>query len=234
MMVYYQIRHYLHGSTACPQVTCPLCKHKGGINIAIRQRYTWFLGPVAPGAKYGLAGCDICRKAVPDRKWTDELERCYRSLSARVKTPLRLWMGVMIVPVICAIVVFTGDFLLSQQRSNEETNEYLIREYVAHPRAGDVYQVIVRGRKGDVYHTYIKYNRIAGDTLFVNMLGRVNPHHRRWEGLNTEGPDVFGATEIPLSYRQFRQHLYLVAIDNPANSMTFRALKRDGKLIKQF
>ncbi|GAA0557424.1 hypothetical protein [Chitinophaga japonensis] len=234
MIIFYQIRHHHHKTLACPGVTCPLCRQPGGVSLAIYQRYVWFLGPVFPGAKYGLAGCDHCGQGIPNVKWPAALVQTYKTEKAGLKAPARLWRGALVFPLLIGALIIGTTVLHFRSTSRQRQQEASIKEYVAHPQPGDVYQVLLPGKDGQLYHTYARYARISGDTFFVNLLNKVNPPEQKWEGLDTDSPDAFGATEIPLSRKSFQDEQYMVQINNLRNTMTLWGMKRDGALISRY
>jgi hypothetical protein len=234
MFLFYQIRTLTHTTTDCPGITCPLCGKTGGVRLSIRQRYAWLLGPIAPSPKFGLASCSNCGQQIPAVQWTDELEKTYRTELSKVKTPLRLWRGTWMIPLVIALVVTGGSWLLSQRGRSQQKKATLFTEYVTHPQDGDLYRIVVPGKNGATYYSYAKYLRTAGNTIFVALHRQLNPADRQWEGMDTGSADAFDVQEIPVSRTMLEQSALLSVPGRPNMTMTVWAMERNGTLVSRF
>lgn len=106
MLFFYQIRSLHHSTTACPVLYCPLCGKSGGVEIGVYQKYAWAFFPMWPEHKYGTASCTHCQHSIPNQKWTDSMEQRYYQLKAQTHTPLSLWRGLIINPLL--LLAFLG------------------------------------------------------------------------------------------------------------------------------
>ncbi len=234
MIFIYQLRTLTHTTLDCPDITCPLCKHTGLVRLSIQQRYVWFIGPIVPSRKFGIAYCGSCGNQIPAIKWTNELVHKYNTAKAAVKTPLRLWRGMVVLPLICALVVIAGSFLLSLKSNDQQKRAATVQEYTLHPAAGDLYQIIVPGKDGTSFCSYARYQRTSGDTLFVVLNRKLVPYNQNWEGLDTESADAFDVHEVPVSRALMEQNAILSVVGHPGMAMTVWAIKRDGHLVKKY
>ena len=234
MILIYQVRHYKHTEAPCPSITCPVCKQAGGVSLAVYQKYVWMLGPIMPSAKYGLAGCIRCGEPIPNVRWTADMETAFRRLKAPLKTPRRLWRGMTALLIIIVALLGTGVVLFQQKRNDFRTRQKLKAEMASAPKAGDIYQVIVPDNGGNIWYTYARFSRLAGDTLFVSLHNRTNPPGDQWKGLDTDSPDAFRQQEVPLSFTSFKKDQSMRILTTPGQTMTLWGLKRGGQLIKVF
>jgi hypothetical protein len=106
MIYYYEIRSQLLKTIDLKEETCPLCKHKGKIQLSIMQKYMWMWGPMFPQHKYGVLECDACNTVIPAGKWNDEVKGVFKVYKSQAATPKRLWRGTRVF-LIFFIVIFS-------------------------------------------------------------------------------------------------------------------------------
>ena len=109
MFFFYEIRDHHHKIIDLQDQTCPVCKNRGTMKMHFMQNYAFFFGPMMPYAKHAVLECESCQTTIPNKKWTKELEVIYKDEKAKLKTPLRLWRGTIVI-----VSVFLGLFLLMQ------------------------------------------------------------------------------------------------------------------------
>lgn len=234
MIFFYQVRTLTQKTVACTDVTCPLCGHTGGVQLSIHQKYTWLLGPLAPAGKYGLAYCSHCNQQIPAMKWNRQLEQAYQTEKRTVTTPLRLWRGMIVIPVVLVLFVAGGSLLLSQKKRSQQQRASTIKEYAANPQPGDLYQIIVPGKNGGTWYSYAKYVRTQGDTVFVVLLNKLGPANTQWAGLDTESAGAFDVHEVPVVRSMLEKDLLISVAGHPNMTMTIWAMKRNGELINKY
>lgn len=97
MFFFYEIRNHEHKTVQLQDQTCPNCKNRGVLKMHFMQSYAWFLGPMLPYTKYAVLECESCNETIPNKKWTKELDAIYHKEKATLKTPLRLWRGMIVI-----------------------------------------------------------------------------------------------------------------------------------------
>jgi hypothetical protein len=134
MIIFYEIRSQLLKTVDLKEETCPLCKHKGKIQMHILQKYMHMFGPINPLGKYGQLECDACDTAIPASKWNKDLDAAYKVYKAAAETPKRLWRGTWVLgTLITSMFVFATiadkyPELLGRhntEKSSKELNEKL-------------------------------------------------------------------------------------------------------------
>jgi hypothetical protein len=119
MIYYYEIRSQLLKSVELKEETCPLCKHKGKVELNILQKYMWMWGPMVPQNKYGLLECDACDAVIPADKWNDEVKGNYKIYKTQLKTPSRLWRGARVFLIFFTVIFsFAGLMKLGVLKEN--------------------------------------------------------------------------------------------------------------------
>ncbi|RQO67720.1 hypothetical protein DBR43_24700 [Pedobacter sp. KBW06] len=237
MFFIYQIRTLTHKVTPCNDLSCPLCGSKAGLELAILQKYAWFLMPMWPEGKFGVAYCGSCQQKIPNVKWTDELEERYYQLKKQTKTPLNLWRGLFINPLLLAafIGVIAGTvYILAQgNKRNQIENKVLLSEYIAAPKAGDLYRVavLVTEPTPSYNYTYFRYMNISGDTLFVEKLKTGLPTYGSWDQLNTTEPNAFDGKKIPLSHSVFKKNQDFLIMGEETIHIFFKGVDRAGQTL---
>lgn len=96
-MFFYTIRSHHHKTINLQDQTCPVCKNRGVLKMHLMQQYGSFIISFMPGGKYAIIDCDFCRKTVPNKLWTKELDVIYKQEKRTLKTPLKLWTGLILV-----------------------------------------------------------------------------------------------------------------------------------------
>ena len=239
MIFFYQIRTLTHQVTSCPDLTCPLCGSRGGVEIGIYQKYAWMLMPMWPEHKFGMAACTRCNHTIPNLKWTDELEQRYYQLKEETRTPLRLWRGIFINPLL--LLVFAGTigglvFLLAGKNKRKAAeDEVLLAKYIAAPKAGDLYRtmVYINGTHPGFNYTYFRYAGISGDTLFVEKLKKEVHTYGDWDKLDTTEPDAFDNKKIPLKYAVFKKNQDFMVFGDDTMRFFFKGIDRGEESISK-
>ena len=97
MVFFYEFRNHEHKTVILQDETCPICKNKGVLKMHFLQSYIWMFGPMIPSLKYAVLECESCQTTIPNKKWTKELDAIYKKEKATLKTPLRLWRGLIVI-----------------------------------------------------------------------------------------------------------------------------------------
>lgn len=237
MIFFYQIRTLLHQVTACADLTCPLCGSRGGVEIGIYQKYAWMIMPMWPEHKFGMASCTRCDHIIPNLSWTDDLEQRYYQLKAETRTPLKLWRGILINPLL--LLTFAGMigglvFLLAGKNKQRQTEDkVLLAKYIAAPKAGDLYRTMVykNGATPGFDYTYFRYAGISGDTLFVEKLKQEIHTYGDWDKLATNQPDAFERKKIPLKYTVFKKNQDFMVFGDDNMHFFFKGIDRGEESI---
>jgi hypothetical protein len=167
MFFYYQVRTHHYKTEAVPQLTCPVCHTASHLHISVMQKYMWVLGPVAPSGKYAVAFCEHCNNYIPKVKWTDEMDSAYQGLKRGLKTPGRLYRGLIVFPLAIALIIGVVLLFVKVNNGKREDNQALIKEAIAHPRKGDIFQITHTDGTNTSY-TYFKVAGSQGDSVYVN------------------------------------------------------------------
>lgn len=235
MFFYYQIRNHPHKTEAVPQVICPVCHTAGHMQISILQKYMWLLGPIAPSSKYALAFCEHCNNYIPKVKWTDEMDSVFHDLKKGLKTPGRRYRGLIVFPLI--IVVFIGAILLFTKvnRNKQQNNQALIKEAIAHPRKGDIFQ-INQSDGTSINYTYFKVGDSQGDSVYiypstVHLTDVKNMD--KWDEVPLTD-DAYEKTPVAFSISQAQTSDMFMYNTQPAQYGTVWSLYRDGQLYKKY
>lgn len=239
MFFIYQIRTLEHQVTSCTDLSCPLCGKRGDIELAIFQKYAWFLMPMWPENKFGIACCRNCQQKIPNNKWTDELEKRYYKLRNETKTPLSLWRGLFLNPLLLAacIAVIGGTvyFFAQRNKRNQIKNKVLLSEYITTPKAGDLYRVAVLINEPSPFYnyTYFRYMKLSGDTLFVEKLKKGVQTYNGWDQLNTSGANAFDGKKIPLSHSVFKKRQDFLVMGEDNIHIFFEGIDRAGQTLNK-
>ncbi|MBS0027139.1 hypothetical protein ACTJJ0_11420 [Chitinophaga sp. 22321] len=222
MFIIYQIRSLEHTRKHYPGLACPLANGGGnGVTIVVLQRYVWWLGPMMPSMKYGVAFCDNGDK-IPVAKWTPEITAKYKELKATTKTPLRLWRGMIVIPAIFLVLVLVAQ-IAKRTKANDDKE---FTEYVNHPQAGDIFYAntggtLVRSENSatttnDVYALF-KVIKIDGDSIFLAQgnASRVGTAEKPineyksgfWDDLKKETTG-FSAIPVIISFQRLIQYRF--------------------------
>lgn len=235
MFLYYQVRTHHYKTEAVRQVICPVCNTGGHLQMSIMQKYMWTLGPVAPSSKYAVAFCGHCNHYVPKVKWTDEMDSSFRTLKQGLKTPGRLYRGLLVFPLMIALVVGIALFFIKTDHQKQQNNQVLIKEAISKPRKGDIFQIT----HTDGTHTYYTYFRVAGsrgDSIYFNP-SKVQitdiKKMKEWD----EVPLTNGAYEqgqIGFSISQSQAADMFTYVSQPVQYGLVWSLYRNGHLYKKF
>jgi hypothetical protein len=232
MIIIYQIRNLSCKSERVPGLLCPCCDKTGGITIDVIQKYVWFLMPMWPVGKYGMATCTNCGEKIPATKWTDEIESRYLILKKDVNTPAGLWRGLFVVPLLFAAilsivtwVVMSGSNSYKGSKSSEMVH---LKEYLAKPKENDLYRVMTLGNN-QIAFTYFKYAAISGDTLFVYPMKEKVSGFNQWDKLNEKAPDAFTNEKIPVNQPALLKRLESWTMQPVTIPITLYGIIRNGQ-----
>jgi hypothetical protein len=188
--------------------------------------------PMWPVGKYGVATCNNCSQKIPAIKWTDEIEARYLILKKDVKTPARLWRGLLIVPLLFAAflsvitwVVMSGSNSYKGSKSSEMAH---LKEYIVKPKKGDLYRVMTLSNN-QIAYTYLKYAATSGDTLFVYPMKEKVPGLNQWDKLNEKAPDAFTNEKIPVNQPALLKQLESWTMQPVTVPITLYGIIRDGQ-----
>jgi hypothetical protein len=240
MFIVYQIRSVEHTRKHYPGLACPLANGGDGVTIAVLQRYVWFVGPMMPSLKFGIAFCDNGEK-IPTSKWTPEITAKYKELKATTKTPLRMWRGMIVIPAF--ILVLAGFAQIAKH--TKSNNDKALAAFVASPEPGDIFYAntggtLVRNENSatttnDVYALF-KVVKINGDSIFL-LRGNasrvstaekpINPYTSGfWSDLKKETTDFSTTPEI-ISLQSLKQYQFFSALPRKTDDSPGRISKID-------
>lgn len=195
--------------------------------------------PMWPEHKYGIAQCINCQQKIPNINWTDELEQRYYQRKKEIKTPLSLWKGLLINPLLLAafLAIVAGSvYLLAQSTKQKQTeNKALLSEYIAAPKPGDLYRVAIyeNGPSPTYNYTYFRYINISADTLFVEKLKKGVTTYGDWDQLNTKEANAFDGKKIPLSYSFFKRTQDFMIIGEETIHIFFKGIDRADQVLNK-
>lgn len=232
MIIVYQIRSMEHTRKHYPDLACPAANGGGtGVTVAVLQRYIWFVGPMMPSLKYGVAFCDNGER-IPASKWTPEITAKYKELKAGTRTPLRLWRGLIVIPsFILVLALFARITKFKKDRGDKE-----VAALVADPKVGDIFyannggRLVVDGnsaRATDDVYALFKVTNISGDSIYVvpgnaSRTGTadkpINPYTSGfWEDLEKE-TNTYSAAPVIISLKSLHQYQYFFRLPREAQS----------------
>jgi hypothetical protein len=235
MFIYYQIRRHHYKTEAVPYVTCPVCHTEGYLQMSILQKYMWQLGPVAPSAKYAIAWCEHCENYVPKVKWTDAMDQAFRSLKQGLKTPLRLYRGLIVIPLLAALLIGGILLFVKVKDHKQHNNQALIKEAILHPRAGDIFQIThTDGTHAD--YTYFKVVNSKGDSIYVQP-SKIHltdvKNMKQWDEIPTSSND-YEAQPVSFSIAASQESDMFTYRTQPVQYGMVWSLWRDGTLYKKY
>lgn len=235
MFFYYQIRNHHHKTEAVPQLTCPVCHTTSQVHISIMQKYMWLLGPIVPSGKFAMALCEHCNNYIPKVKWTDEMDSVFQSLKKDVRTPRRLYRGLIVFPLFIALIVGVILLYVKFSSNKQQNNQALIKEAIAHPRKGDIFQ-ITHSNGTNTYYTYFKVSAIRGDSIYFNpSVVHITDGKKmsEWDEIPV-ADNAYEQTQIGFSIsKSVTSDMFVYATDPPQYGMVW-SLYRDGHLYKKY
>lgn len=235
MFFYYQVRTHHHKTENVPALPCPVCHTAGHLQMNLMQKYMWVLGPVAPSGKYAVAYCEHCSQYTPKVKWTDEMDAAFRRLKQDAITPGRLYRGLLVFPLLVAAVIGIALLFVKGSQHKQENNQALIKEAIAHPKPGDIFQIThTDGTKAD--YTYFKVARVQGDSVYVNP-SKIHitdvKKMKEWDEVPT-GADAFEPHQIGFSIAATQKMDMFTYATQPVQYGMVWSLYRDGTLYKKY
>lgn len=232
MFFYYQIRNHHYKTEAIPYLTCPVCSVSGHLHMSILQKYMWQLGPVAPSSKYAIAYCESCSNYVPKVKWTDEMDSAYRSLKQGLKTPLRLYRGLLVFPLLVMSLIGGTLLFIKYKDVKRVDNKAFIAQAVAHPLAGDIYQITHTDGQ-NTYYTYFKVTRSSGDSIYFNPSKIRIKDVKVWDDIPMDAT-AYEPKEIAFSISESQKDDMFKYHTQPEEYGMIWGLWKDGKLYKKY
>ena len=239
MFIIYQIRSLEHTRKHYPGLACPLANGGGdGVTIVVLQRYVWWLGPMMPSMKYGVAFCDNGDK-IPVAKWTPEITAKYKELKATTKTPLRLWRGMIVIPAFILVLALVAQIAIRTRASDDKE----LTEHVNNPQPGDIFYAntggtLVRNENSatttnDVYGLF-KVIKIDGDSIYLapgnaSRVGTaeqpINPYTSGfWSKLKKETTS-YSTTPVIISFKSLTQYRYFFALPHQTDESPGRVFE---------
>ena len=235
MFFYYQVRNHHYKTEAVAHVACPICHTTGHLHISIMQKYMWVLGPVAPSGKFAMAFCEHCNSYIPKVKWTDEMDSAYQGLKHGLKTPRRLYRGLIVFPIVMALIIGTILIYMKVNKNKQQNNQALIVDAVAHPHKGDIFQ-ITHSDGTNTYYTYFKVAGSRGDSIYFNP-SSVHitdiKKMKEWDEIPVED-NAFEETQLGFSISQSQRSNMFIYNTEPAQYGIIWSLYRDGHLYKKY
>lgn len=177
MIIFYEIRSQLLKTVDLKEETCPLCQHKGKIQMHILQKYLHLFGPINPLGKYGELDCRASETVIPTKKWNKELDSVYKVYKTSAETPGRLWLGTWVLGLFFTFIfVFTTiatKFPELLGRHNTEQSSIELNEKLNFVKEGDIIAVDFAGVKTvkdfKTMYGIIKLGKITGDNLAIKI-----------------------------------------------------------------
>jgi hypothetical protein len=235
MFFYYQVRTHHHQTEAVPQLTCPVCHTTGHLQMSIMQKYMWVLGPIAPSGKYAVAFCEHCNNYIPKVRWTDEMDSAYQRLKQGIKTPGRLYRGLIVFPLAMALIIGAVMLYVKTSNNKKEDNQALIKEAIKNPQKGDIFQIT----QSDGTHTNYTYFKVAssrGDSIYFNP-SKVHitdmKKMKEWDEIPVAA-DAYETTQIGFSISQSQAADMFTYATQPAQYGMVWSLYRNGTLYKKY
>jgi hypothetical protein len=98
------------GSFQVKDIPCPYCEHTGNQNMSIFGRYAHIMWiPLFPIGKTPVAECVRCKRTYVSSEFSEKMHLIGGELGSRVKSPLWMWAGLMLIAGIFAISsIFSG------------------------------------------------------------------------------------------------------------------------------
>lgn len=155
MMLFYQVRSHFHKTVDLPKHTCASCNNRGTMEMRFMQKYVWMFGPIMPNNKYAIVACQVCENQVPITSWTKELDGIYKQEKKTLKTPFRMWRGMIIMLLIFIIpyTLFSLNILKIANPATEKQIESVIISNVKDFKKGDVLFISLNTSSKIDYHT---------------------------------------------------------------------------------
>ena len=177
MLYYYEIRSQVLKTVDLKEETCPLCKHKGEIQMHILQKYLHMFGPINPLGKYGELDCGACETTIPANKWNKELDAVYEVYKNAAETPSRLWRGTWVLGMFFVFIyVFSTiatKFPELLGRHNTEQFNMGLNEKLNFVKEGDVLAIDFANIKTvedfKTMYGIIKIDKISGDNVSIKI-----------------------------------------------------------------
>ena len=239
MFIVYQIRSVEHTRKHYPGLACPLPNSSGGgVTIVVLQRYVWFVGPMMPSLKYGVAFCDNGEK-IPAAKWTPDITAKYKELKATTKTPLRLWRGMIVIPAFILVLAVVAQVA----KHRKSTSDKELAAYIADPQPGDIFYASTGGKlvrsensattTNSVYALF-KVMKVEGDNVVLvqgNAKRVSTPDHfineytsGFWSDLKDE-TTAFGETPVTISLQSLKKYNYFYIVPHQEDDSPGRISK---------
>ncbi|MBC5838276.1 hypothetical protein [Flavobacterium muglaense] len=95
-MFFYTLRSHHHKTINLQDQTCPVCKNRGVLKMHLMQQYASVIFPIMPGKKYAVLDCDYCKKTIPNKLWSKELDAIYKQEKKVLKTPKKFLLGLLV------------------------------------------------------------------------------------------------------------------------------------------
>jgi hypothetical protein len=178
MIIFYQIRSQLLKTVDLKEEVCPLCKHKGKVQMHILQKYMHLMGPINPLGKYGELDCGACETIIPAKKWNKELDSVYKAFKASAETPSRLWRGTWVLGIFFTTVFVFATIadkfpeLLGRHNTSEQSSIEL-NEKLNYVKEGDVIAVDFAGIRTvedfKAMYGIIKLGKITDDNVAIKI-----------------------------------------------------------------
>lgn len=120
----------------------------------------WFI-PMMPAGKFAELECGVCNNITPIPKWSKRVNKIYLNEKEQIKTPLRYWLGTMIVFLFLAGIIVYVAIQGSSYKSRTAAQENLLNSL----RPGYILRATVNDPQNNI--TFFKVTGIRGDTVFV-------------------------------------------------------------------
>ncbi|MFT5891869.1 MAG: hypothetical protein ACI9Y7_001976 [Dokdonia sp.] len=133
-------------------VKCGNCQEQGHMSFHYSSsHFHVFWIPMFPYRRKGGSSCINCGEELKPKQMPEHVKRVYKETKRGVKLPIWQFSGLALIALIIAY-----SFYASSQTSNLED------QYMASPRAGDVYSYKTEGA-----YTTLKVAEVTSDSLFV-------------------------------------------------------------------
>ena len=163
--------YYHHKTIDLPNEECPLCKEKTTLQMHMMQKYTWWFGPMAPANKYAVLECQNWQKTIPNRLWTDKFDAIYTQNKASIKTPFRMWRGLIVIPSIFLILYISIKLGVKNPLGLRDDTQTLseVSQAVKNVKVNDVYFAsMIEGSRMTNFKV-IKITKIEDDKAYIKI-----------------------------------------------------------------
>lgn len=190
------------------------------------------IGPMMPSSKYAIAWCEHCNQYIPKVKWTDEMDIAYQALKHGLKTPRRMYRGLLFIPLGVAAFIGIISLIISLVDNRHKSNAAAVTKAIAHPHPGDIFQIL-RSNGSQVVYTYFKVSHTNGDSIYLKPSTVQKSDSKDWDDVPVKESD-YQTGEASFSISQSAKNdMFLEEGEHKEYDMVW-GVWSDGKLTKKY